>query len=155
MSQRMPSDVYKMAIASLFLAVAILFAGSSQAAGTGVAVIVNKENSITAMTVDDLRRYYSDVQVLWPSGEKVKIYDLPMDDQTRQVFSTKVLGKAPQDVTMEWANKRITNTAKNPPTILKSQLLMLSKVVHDVNALGYVSEDQVDEQKVKVILIIK
>ncbi|MDH5637183.1 MAG: hypothetical protein OEZ04_01680, partial [Nitrospinota bacterium] len=74
---------------------------------------------------------------------------------TRQVFSAKVLGKAPQDVTMEWASKRITNTAKNPPTILKSQLLMLSKVAHDTNALGYISEEGVDAHKVRVILVIK
>jgi len=141
-------------LAALAAALA-LGADRSPAGETVVAVIVNKANPISAMTVEDLRRYYSDALLNWPGGEKVKIFDLPMDDATRQVFSAKVLGKAPQDVTMDWASKRITNTAKNPPTILKSQLLMFSKVATDPNALGYVSEEQVDEQKVKVVLKIK
>ena len=145
-------------LATMWLAtmwLVILFFSTDCLAGSGVAVIVHKDSEVRSMTVDDLRRYYSDIYVLWGGGEKVKIFDLPMDDPTRQVFSTKVLGKAPQDVTMEWASKRITNTAKNPPTILKSQLLMLSKVAHDTNALGYISEESVDEQKVKVVLVIK
>jgi len=134
--------------------VTLAFPADCLAAGA-VAVIVHKDSPVDSMTVDDLRRYYSDVYVVWASGEKVKIFDLPMDDPMRRVFSSMVLGKEPQDVTMEWASKRITNTAKNPPTILKSQLLMLSKVAHDVNALGYISEESVDEQKVKVVLVIK
>ena len=145
-----------MALAAGWLLATFLFAGECMAGdGGGVAIIVHKDSPIASMTVDDLRRYYSDVFLTWDSGEKVKIFDLPMDDPTRQVFSSKVLGKAPQDVTMEWANKRITNTAKNPPTILKSQLLMVSKVAHDINALGYVSGAKVEEEKVKIVLRIK
>jgi ABC-type phosphate transport system substrate-binding protein len=141
--------------AVILFSVTLLPGAPIRAGDTAVAVIVNRANPVSSMTVDDLRRYYSDALLSWPGGEKVKIFDLPMDDATRQVFSAKILGKAPQDVTMDWANKRITNTAKNPPTILKSKLLMFTKVAQDVNALGYISEDQVDEQKVKVILKIK
>ena len=134
---------------------AVLIFASESVAGEGVAIIVHKDSKVDTLSVEDLRRYYSDILVTWPDGEKVKIFDLPMDDSTRQVFSAKVLGKAPQDVTMDWASKRITNMAKNPPTILKSQLLMLSKVGQSPNTLGYISEERVDKQKVKVVLVIK
>ncbi len=120
-----------------------------------VAIVVNPGNPIITMTIEEVKRYYSDILVTWPSGESVKLFDLPMNSPARKVFSLKVLGKRPEDVTMEWANKRITNTAKNPPRTLKSPVLMSSKVGSKSGALGYMPLGKVKKEKVKVVLTIE
>lgn len=90
----------------------------------------------------------------WPNREHINIVDLPMEDATRIFFSRKVLERNPEDVMMEWASKRITNTANNPPMIIKSPVLVQSWVATQKWAIGYIPANLVDPTKVKVALTI-
>jgi len=119
-----------------------------------VAIIVNPANPISILTTEEVKKYYSDIVSMWPNREHINILDLPMDDTTREIFSKKVLGRNPEDVMMEWASKRITNTANNPPTIIKSPVLVQSWVGAQKWAIGYIPVSMVDPTKVKVVLTI-
>lgn len=119
-----------------------------------IAVIVNPANPINILTIDEVKKYYSDIVAMWPNREHVNIVDLPMEDPARQIFSMKVLERNPEDVMMEWAGKRITNTANNPPMIIKSPVLVQSLVASQKWAIGYISADLVNPSKVKVVLTI-
>jgi len=146
----------RLTLCSLFAAVTLfcLFLAKPASAGA-VAVVVHPDNPLTALSIEEVKSYYTDRKTRWPSGGKVNVYDLPLSALARGDFSRKTLGRAPQDVAMEWANKRITNTAKNPPITVRSPILMLSKVSGDKNALGYLPVEMVRVGKVKVILTIQ
>ncbi len=100
-------------------------------------VVVNKKNPMTSLSIAQVKRIYSDDMVRWPDGEKIRVYDLPVDNSDRAHFSRSVIGKDAAKVASEWANKSVTNTAKNPPTIVKSKVLMLYKVSKSKTAIGY------------------
>jgi ABC-type phosphate transport system substrate-binding protein len=102
-----------------------------------MAVVVNKNNPIASLSVAQIRRIYQDEMVRWPGGDKIEVYDLPVDNPGRAQFSRRVIGKAADRVAADWANKKITNTAKNPPKIVKSKVLMLYKVSKSKSAIGY------------------
>lgn len=143
---------YALTMACVIIMAMMITRGVSSA--EPIAVIVNPANPISILTIGEVKKYYSDIIAIWPNREHINIVDLPMEDATRQMFSMKVLERNPEDVMMEWASKRITNTANNPPTIIKSQVLVQSLVATQKGAIGYISANLVDPTKVKVVLTI-
>lgn len=122
-------------IASLVFA--LMFLGGSAVAAEKVVVIVNAKNAQT-LSVTDVKNIYNDNVVNWSNGARITAYDLPMKAEARETFSQKVLGTSTRDAATEWANKKITNTAKNPPAT-KPESVVVNSVAKDVDAIGYVS----------------
>ena len=143
---------FKVAMAFVIAMALMITEGVSSA--DSIAVIVNPANPINILTIDEVKKYYSDIIFMWPNREHISIIDLPMEDATRQIFSKRVLERNPEEVMMDWASKRITNTATNPPTIIKSPMLVQSWVATQKWAIGYIPSSMVDLAKVKVALTI-
>ncbi len=118
-----------------------------------VAVIVNKDNPVSEMSISDIKKIYQDQMIKWPGGGKITVYNLPVNNSTRVLFSESVLKKPAEQAEKELANKMITNTAKNPPVTLKSNILVVFKVKKDKNAIGYVPLS-VAEKKSNVVKIL-
>ncbi len=118
-----------------------------------VAIIVNKGNPVSEMKILDIKKIYQDQMTSWPGGGKITAYNLPVDNSTRVLFSRSVLQKSAEQAEKELANKMITNTAKNPPVTLKSNILVIFKVKKDKNAIGYVPLS-VAEKKSNVVKIL-
>lgn len=118
-----------------------------------VAVIINNDNPISDMSAADIKKIYQDEMVKWPGGDKISIYNLPADNDTRMKFSDNVIQKPAAEVENEQANKMITNTARNPPITVKSNILVIFKVKKDKNAIGYVPLS-VAEKKSKMVKIL-
>jgi len=120
-----------------------------------IAVIVNKANQVSKMGLDEVKKFYTNDVLTWPDGKNVNLYDLTTGDPARQGFSNKVLGKDAEKVAEEWANKKITNSAKNPPVTVKSSILVLDRVGKDVSAIGYLLQSDVKGDDVKVIATLE
>ncbi len=120
-----------------------------------IAVIVSADNPVDSLSLSEIKSLYENDKITWGNGSRVVLYDLPVKHEARKIFSIKVLGKDADRVAMEWANKKITNTAKNPPRIVKSDLLVQSKVAKDPNAIGYILKSKLKIEKVKVVAVIK
>lgn len=101
-----------------------------------VAVIVNSENA-QQLDVADVRNIYEDNIVVWGSGEAIRPYHLSTKSDAREIFSRKVLDKSSLASARFWANKKITNTAKNPPET-SNELLVINEVLRNRQAIGYV-----------------
>jgi len=138
-------------VLSLFIISTPLFI--SRVSAETVAVIINKDNPISEINISDIKKIYQDKMIKWPGGGKISIYNLPVDNSTRVSFSEGVLQKPAEQVEKELANRMITNTAKNPPITLKSNILVIFKVKKDKNAIGYVPLS-VAEKKSNVIRIL-
>ncbi len=119
-----------------------------------VVVIVNASNS-EDISVAEIKKLYENHTLNWSNGSKVVLYDLPVKDEARKKFSNAVLGKDAGKVAMEWASKKITNTAKNPPRTLKSAVLVQSKVGKDPNAIGYLFKSKVTNKDVRIVATLK
>lgn len=120
-----------------------------------VAVIVNKDNPINELSVEEIRNFYENNKLKWSDGMPVVLFDLPAEHLARKMFSLSVLGKEADEVAKEWANRSITNTAKNPPQILSSDVLIQHRVGKDVLAIGYLPVYRVMSSRVKVVAIIR
>lgn len=124
------------------------------AAGDKVVVIVNEANS-QAVTAADLKNMYNDIVIHWSNNQPIDLFDTPVSAEARKVFSEKVLGVSPDEAAREWANRKITNTAKNPPKTTKEELVPKS-VANDPNAIGYVSKSVAEGRAgIKIIMTLE
>ncbi len=136
----------------LIISFILIWAGSVQA--EEIVVIVNANNPVEKLTMAEIKKYYENVLLKWPHGTKVTLYDLRVKDDIRKKFSQIVLGKDPRRVAMDWANKRITNTAKNPPRTLTSGILVQDKVSKEKAAMGYLLKSMVSNSNVKIVATV-
>jgi ABC-type phosphate transport system substrate-binding protein len=132
----------------------LIFTGSAIAADS-VVVIVNADNPANSLSISDVKKYYENDLLRWPDGKKITLYDLKVKDKARRGFSNTVLGREPGKIAMEWANRKITNTAKNPPRTVQSSTLMQARVGGDSGAIGYLRRSAVTSNKVKIVTVIK
>lgn len=129
-------------MARFFITITALFLvlGQTTAAfAEAVAVIVNISNPNKSLSVEDIRKLYTNASLAWPDGAPVTLYDLAITDPARAVFSESVLKKDPVDVAEDWAHLKITNQAKNPPVAIKSEALIVRRVAREKGAIGYVT----------------
>ncbi len=137
---------------AFFLAAAPARAISEEA----IAIIVNRDNPQKALSRDEVRRIYTNSVLEWPDGTPVAIYDLSVEDPVREIFSGKVLRKAPSKVAQEWAHLKITNQAKNPPRAVKSESIIIRRIAREKGAIGYVSLSSVEgNPEVRVVNTIQ
>lgn len=117
-----------------------------------VAVIVNKSNTINNLSETHIRKIYTNTILSWPDGMPIIIFDLGIQDRLRSVFSEKILGRPADKVAEEWAHLKITNQAKNPPTTMKSEALIVRRVATEKGAIGYVSySTAINNQDVRIV----
>lgn len=129
-----------------------LLALKVSATGKPVAVIVNKNNTISNLSETYIRKIYTNTILTWPDGMPINLYDLGIQDELRSVFSEKILGIPPDKVAEEWAHLKITNQAKNPPTTMKSEALIIRRVATEKGAIGYVSySTAINNQDIRIV----
>jgi len=120
---------------SLFLLVAM----SGAALADPVAVIVNSANS-QGLSQADVRSIYGDKTIAWANGDKITIYNLPVEDGAAETFARKVLGMSARDAASNESNRAINNTSRNPQQT-KRAALVASIVAKNPDAIGYVAKD--------------
>lgn len=121
------------------LLIAVMLGAAAPAVAEPIVVIVNAANT-QKLTAADVRNIYEDNVIAWASGQPVKAYHLPTKAAGRETFAQKVLDKSAAVSARFWANKKITNTARNPPDTT-NELLVVDEVARDRNAIGYVPAD--------------
>lgn len=137
-----------------FSALVLVTAVTTAAAREKVVVIVNAANS-QAVTATDLKNMYNDIVIHWANHQPIDLYDIPAAAGARKVFSEKILGMSPDEAAREWANRKITNTAKNPPKTSKEESIP-KLVATDPNAIGYVSASVAEgKEGIKVIMTLE
>ena len=130
----------------------LLAAGVAQAAD--VAVIVNRSNP-EVLTVEQIKNIYSDRVTTWRSGQKIDVYNLPDNQEAREIFARNVLGMSGQAAAAAESQRKINNTLKNP-AMTKRERLVVSIVAKNRNAIGYVPAYLVEGKKdIRVVKILK
>ncbi len=132
-----------------------IFLTDARAAGEPVAIIVNKDNNLGEISIPMLKKMYNNDLLKWPDGVAIILYDLDVYNPVRKSFSLSVLGRKPEKIAEEWAHKKITNQALNPPNTIKSERLIIRRVSMQRGALGYVSLSRTkDREDIKILAIL-
>ena len=91
----------------------------------------------------------------WRSGQKIDVYNLPDNQEAREIFARNVLGMSGQAAAAAESQRKINNTLKNP-AMTKRERLVVSIVAKNRNAIGYVPAYLVEGKKdIRVVKILK
>ena len=123
----------------------LLFSFSSLA---NVAVIVNPANA-AAIDEGDISRIFLGKMKTFSTGDKITIVNLKYNQTTRKEFEEKVLKKSASQVKAYWSKLMFSGKGK-PPKELAGDKDILAFVAANPGAIGYVTEDVVDDS-VKVV----
>lgn len=140
----------------LSIVLVAVFFSSAQSNGEPVAVIANVENGMAEISISMLKKMYNNDLLKWPDGVPVILYDLDVYNPVRKSFSLSVLGRKSVKIAEEWAHRKITNQALNPPNTIKSERLIMRRVSIQRGALGYVSLSRTkDREDIKILAILE
>ena len=108
-----------------------------------IAVVVGHDSAVTRLSLDDLREIYLRRRRAWPNGLPVMPINLPADDELRERFSRRVLGRTPADLLSYW-NARYFEGVK-PPLVLLTPAAVRAYLQRQPEAIGYLPASEVDD----------
>jgi hypothetical protein len=117
-----------------------------------IAVVVGHDSVVTSMSLDELREIYLRRRRAWPNGLAIMPINLPADDELRQRFSRRVLGRAPADLLGYW-NARYFEGVR-PPLVLLSPAAVRAYLQRQPEAIGYLPASQADSS-VRILLELR
>lgn len=120
---------------------------------SGLVVIVNKANS-KVFSKSDISNIYRDRVTRWPSGERILVFNLPLDSSEAARFAAEVLEMTSMGAATQRSNRTITNRVQNE-TRTKNAQVIVSYVERNENAIGYVPAAAIaDSDNVRVVFSI-
>jgi ABC-type phosphate transport system substrate-binding protein len=81
----------------------------------------------------------------WPSGMPIRVFVLGDKDDLHAAFSKRILGVFPHQLRRAW-NRQIFSGTGQAPEKVESEREMLDRVSRTPGAIGYISEDMINEQ---------
>jgi ABC-type phosphate transport system substrate-binding protein len=114
-----------------------------------IVVIVNKENSSTSLTTEQLVDIYMGRQRYFPNGDLALRIDQDPNSEIRSDFYQKLINKSIAEVNAYWARLLFTGQA-TPPNVLENTQSILKAVRDNPGAVAYIDSKDVDDT-VKVI----
>ena len=139
---------------TVMILVTLSQAGAAGAAGAEtIVVVVNKSNSVNALSRDDLRPIFQTTKLQWPDGSHIAAYDLPDGDSVRNGFDAAVLGLDPDRVARYWVDRKIRGGERPPPKVGTASA-MLHAIAANKGGIGYVPAAEVTDS-VKIVARIR
>lgn len=137
---------------SLLLFIFLFCIGSSLYAQQMV-VVVN-ENNMEKITPKMIEQIYSDKKNFWATGKAILLFELPVKDKGRDIFSEALLNKSAMASQSDWSNRYMNNTIKNKVKIKPQKLVAKFVSIHQ-SAIGYIPLSIAEKQKnIKVVMLI-
>lgn len=102
-------------------------------------IIVNKSNSVSSLTSEEISRYFLKKVTKWEDGSEVFPIDLPESDKVRKEFTKEVLGKSSIAAIKAYWQKQIFAGRMSPPEQKSKDSEIIDFVKENDGAIGYVS----------------
>lgn len=137
----------------VLMAILLSLPGASAFAEKAV-VIVHPKNTATLSEMD-IKRIYMGAVTQWPDGNRIAVYNLPVNHPARETFARKILGMSAQEFERDLNNRKITNSETNPQRT-KDDTLVPSVVENNANAIAYVpSSIAASVKNARVVLTVE
>ena len=134
-------------LALSFAAMGVTFFGSEPkilAEDNSILVVVtNKNNTVKALTREELRPLFQTTKTEWSDGSKAVPVNLPEDNAMRQRFDLAVLGLDAERVERYWIDRKIRG-GERPPRKVPSSGAVLRVVSAEKGGIGYVASGEAD-----------
>lgn len=108
-------------------------------------VIVNKNNQ-QELSAGDIKNIYLNNITAWDNGERIDLYNLPVDSHIREMFSNLILSTSARAAATKENSRRVSNTLRNASK-QQQETLVISRVARNSKAIGYVSKNSLKEIK--------
>ncbi len=132
----------------------ILLLLSSFNATAGIVVIANTEGEqFVGLSLDDIRRIFVAQQTTLDSGETITVVDLDEGTEGRNNFHSVVTGKSNSELQSDWA-KQIKAGRTLGRLFATDYEQVLKAVASDKTAIGYVSDEALDENNLEQVQVI-
>ena len=122
---------------------------SVNASTTEFVVVVNKNNTINALSKREVIDIYMGRYLTFPDGEISQPLDLPAQSTLKNDFYQQLVNKDEQKINAYWARLLFSGRAK-PPSPSASVEDALNKVATSQFAIGYIPKSQITDA-VKVV----
>lgn len=114
-------------------------------------VVVNAQNDEN-LTPEMIKQIYTDKRNFWGTGDQILLFELPVKDSKRTIFSNSLLNMSAIASQAKWSNRYINNTLKNKVKI-KQEKLVAKYVSSYKYAIGYISAEEAKrQQNLKVVM---
>ena len=124
-------------------------------ASDAVTFIVNRNNSATSVSTQELANYYLKKKTEWPDGTPVRFIDRNAGTLERKIFLSSILKKTSSDIDLFWIGQKLY-TGDSTPLQVTSDTMMLQMVGSFKGAIGYISPSTaLKEESVKPIKVVK
>jgi len=131
----------------------IIFSISTSLYAQKMAVVVNI-NNMEKITTQMITQIYSDQRNFWSTGNEILLFELPVKDQGRSVFSEALLNKSAMASQADWSNRYVKNTIKNKVKIKPQKLVAKFVSIHEF-AIGYIPLLIAEKhQNIKIVMVI-
>lgn len=136
-------------LATLFSAGMFLLVATSSHAD--IAVIVHKDNPVTALTTDQIQRIFLGKIGTFPDGRRATPLDSPRGP-ARDRFYAKTANKTAEQMKAYWARLMFTGGTVMP-RVMDNDAAVVLAVGQDTTAIGYVTAP-VNDPGVKTVLTV-
>ncbi|MCK5831595.1 MAG: hypothetical protein KAH20_14975 [Methylococcales bacterium] len=129
----------------------ILLLFSSFRLQADIAVIGNLKNELSSMTKKEVKNIFMGRTRLLPNGS----FALPLDHpELRASFYQSLTNRSIELINAYWARVMFSGQA-SPPLKLPNSQAIINVVKENKGALGYINTNDIDENVVKILLILK
>jgi ABC-type phosphate transport system substrate-binding protein len=123
-----------------------------QAAVDEVAVIVNKSNPISGLTMIQLRKIVLAQEAKWPGGGKIVVWMTAPGQPERASMLKIVCGMSETDYTLHFMHASFNGDSGDPPKTARSAALLRQSIAGVATGVGFIPASQVDDS-VKVVSV--
>ncbi|MBF0375971.1 MAG: hypothetical protein HQK72_00635 [Desulfamplus sp.] len=137
---------------SIYFSPSISFAESKEDIKE-IAVIVNLENKIESLNSKQVSDIFLSRRRTFPSGKAVMVLEQERDGEIREKFFSLLNGMNLKRLNAYWTRLQFSGEIQ-PPPVMGDSTAMKNAVKNNINAIGYLPSQYVDES-VRVILLLK
>jgi ABC-type phosphate transport system substrate-binding protein len=119
---------------------------------TAVAIVVNKENPVSDISLAELKDIFLGVRQSWNGGDRIVTVGREEGSKEREIVLDKIYNMSGTQLKQYWTAKVIRGNNVNPPKTFPSDELIKQLVQRVPNAVGYIRADQADDT-VKVLKV--
>ncbi len=130
-----------------------LIATFIEAGSTSVKIIVHPSNPVSTLKKEQVSNFFLKKTTSWESGRKVLPVDQGESSPARINFTEEIHGKEIHSVISYW-QKQIFSGRDVPPVEKNSDREVISYVLENPDAIGYVSEGTSVGDGVKVVKVL-
>jgi hypothetical protein len=118
-----------------------------------VSIIVNKNNPVSSLSLNDLRRVYLSMRLNWNYGKKIITTIPPIGTWERNLFIVCAIGFKPEDFIAYFDKEKMKGNIVSKPISLNSDLAIQRFIQKNPDAIGIINTSSLDSALVKVLKI--